>query len=144
MVKLKLRFKIGGLVLAISLVSVIVVVIFLIPRGSGTPDFLIDGVVGTVRQHDRWTADFLLTFNVTNNGTGASAKVYGNTSYQEYGYLYNATWFWFNSTQKGLAIRQKSRAYAVFWDVPSESTKQFIVIVLCAEKIRREFNVTIP
>jgi hypothetical protein len=147
MVELKLKFRIAGLVLAISLICVVVVIIFLIRGGSATPDFLVDGGAGEFQQYGVGYAKvtfFLLTFYITNNGTAASVSVNGNASYQENGRLYNATWYWSNGTQKGLAVGQKSRAYAQFWDVPSESTKQFTVIVSCAEKIRREFNVTVP
>jgi hypothetical protein len=149
MVRLKLKLKIASIVLAISLICIILVVVFLIPRGSAAPDFLVDGAVGTVRQHGTWymkVTDFFLTFNITNNGTAATSNVYGNVSYQNYGHLYNATWVWSpraNSTQKGLTVDQKSGAYAVFYDVPTESPKQFIIIVSSAEGIEREFNVNV-
>jgi hypothetical protein len=149
MVKLKLKLKIAGIVLAISLICIILVVVFLIPRGSADPDFLVDGAVGTVRQHGtgyNTFTDFYLTFNVTNNGTATSSNVYGNASYQSYGHLYNATWGWSsraNLTQKGLTVGQKSRAYAIFYDVPTESPEQFTIIVTSAEGIKREFNVNV-
>jgi hypothetical protein len=145
MAKLKLKFKIGALALAISLISVVIVIIYLLRRSPATPDFLVDGAAGELRQYGVGYAKvsyYLLTFNITNNGTAASVNVNGNASYQEYGRLYNATWHWFNITQKDLAVGQKSRAYAQFWDVPSE-TKQFSVIVSCAEKVEREFNITV-
>jgi hypothetical protein len=149
MVKLKLKLKIASIVLAVSLICIILVVVFLIPRGSAEPDFLVDGAVGTVRQHGTGymtVTDFLLTFNITNNGTATSSNVYGNVSYRNYGHLYNATWVWSlraNSTQKGLTVGQKSGAHAVFFDVPTESPEQFTIIVSSAEGIGREFNVNV-
>lgn len=132
----------------VTVISFVTTINFFAPRSQSSPDFLVSNVNGKVRKHlgGRYliASDFLLTFDIQNNGTANATNIVGTVKYEK-----NGEWttvdLHLNKLKNELVVGEKvSGNYAVFWSTDVAPSKNFVITISCDEGVSREINVTIP
>ena len=143
-----LQKKLRLVALAAFFICVVVILLFTqeLLSHQESPDFLIRDVRERVREH-RWDKDFLVTFDVENNGTAAAHNVAGTVKYLRDGEWVGGISWHFNKAENVLEPSERcTGCYAVFYhcNFTTVPSKKLVITVLCDEGVLREIDVTIP
>lgn len=137
------RAKLVVLAIFLILICVVAIVAFFLQKSSSLPDFLVYDVEGELREQ-RYMTNFLLSFDIENNGTANASNIIGTVKFYK-GEKWRSTVWLLNKQENLLEVGEKcSGCYAIITGYANVPSKNYLITVSCDEGVLREFNVTIP